>query len=160
MTGAGAFMTSGIATSIPPQVATPIVFDTVIADNNSFWDPAHPTRLNILQPGLYFLHGNIEFTANGKGARIVGFRKNGRTTGYDPDSVDLGHSETYYVPAAYPNTTPQVHAHAAAVLAAGDYVEMYGFTDFSPGDEATLAVRYVRPNTPQFAIFYQGPALP
>jgi hypothetical protein len=148
----GAFITSGIATSFPPNVVTVMTFDTVIADNDGFWDPAHPTRLTVPWSGLYFIHGNIEFTANTGGARQVYFRKNGRTTGTDPDSVDLGHGEPYLV-GPTPTDTPQVHAHCAAVLAAGDYVEMFGA---AIGASTSIVNRVVRPNTPQFALFYQG----
>lgn len=154
-----AFITSTLSTSLRPNVPTPIVFDTVVADNGGFWDPDHPTRLTVPpgKAGLYLAHGNVEFTANPNGERLVLIRRNGRTISTPTESVDLGHSETY-VPGPYPTDTPQVHANTPAVLDEGDYVELFGLAVFLPGDMATVPTRHVPPNTPKLALFYQGPA--
>lgn len=156
-----AFITSTIPTTVPDGgVATPIVFDTVVADNDGYWDEDQPTRLTVPKDGLYFIEGNVEFTANTAGERLVLIRRN-RSDSFpngEPaiggGSADLGHGEAY-VPSTFPTDTPQVHAKTTAVLDAGDYVELFAFI---AGVGADLASRHVPPNTPHLAVFYQGPA--
>lgn len=156
-----AFVTSTLPTTFVDGVVTFIVFDTVVADSDGFWDPAFPTRLTIPpgKAGLYFIHGNIEFQADTAGERLVGFRRNTSATFPNGEpaigggSSDLGHGESY-VPSTFPTDTPQVHANTPAVLEEDDYVEMFGL---AVGTSHTIDSRHVPPVTPHLYLDYKGP---
>lgn len=68
-------------TAIPSAVNTALQFDTVMADDAGFFNPAQPARLTVPAGlrGTFEISASVSFQANGTGGRQCHIRVNGAT---------------------------------------------------------------------------------
>uniref|UniRef100_UPI002ADE41EC hypothetical protein n=1 Tax=Bellilinea sp. TaxID=2838785 RepID=UPI002ADE41EC len=72
------------AQSIPNNAWTAISFTQALTDQrpsgiSAQWSSGTPTRITCQIAGSYYIYGNVLFSANTTGARMVGIRRNGTT---------------------------------------------------------------------------------
>lgn len=118
--------------SIPTGTHTALVFDFEVFDDAGYHDTAtNNTRLTVAEAGTYVITGQVEFTGNSTGARMVSVPINGSGSRLAQVLV----SSAGAVPTRIQATTGPVK------LAAGDYVELLAWQDSGAGLNVT-AGRY------------------
>ena len=121
------------------NTATPIPFDTVRWDDDTFWDEANPTRLTFHTPGTYLVWGSLFFAAHAdQHYRTAVIVRNGL-----PSTDELGE---------HLNANSYGDSHAATVTSVwrfnpGEYVELYAYQ----GSGVTLSVLRHTLESPEFA---------
>lgn len=133
------------AQSLPNNASTPIEFDSATFDTVGGWDPATPSRYNILLDGVYRVGGGVSFFPNGTGIRTVQYRISGGA-----DEPGTGTS----LPGSAALSLRMAARGSLLSLTAGQYIEIAAFQNSgAPLNTAVVAVEQS-----SFDISYEGRA--
>lgn len=126
--------------TITKNIATRISFDMQMDDAMGMHTPAQPTRITIPVAGVYLIHANVRWEANGTGHRTMRILQNGVVIEEIVDDASTGGN----------NTNQQIESGGR--LAVGQYLEVEVEQNASPADLDSLT----GPHVPHFAVIWQG----